>query len=314
MTTPLIELQAVSKTFRSNWTFRPLHAVADLSLAVMPGEVYGLIGRNGSGKTTTFKMLVGLLRPTKGKVLWNGTPLSEPSQRQTIGFSPEQPYFYDYLTVFETLNFYGQLYGMPTRARHKRIDELLASFHLEPKRKARMRTLSKGNMQRVAVAQAIMHRPRLAILDEPMSGLDPAGRKEIRDMIGQLKNDETTVLFSSHVLSDAEAVCDRVAILMQGALQEVVTIDTANQPPEGFKIVAMTSGDGPLRQLQAAGLTARPLPPDRVEVSVREQAQIFDAIAALQGLGAGVESVNPVHQSLEDRFLHYVPKDGSASD
>jgi ABC-2 type transport system ATP-binding protein len=314
MSHPVLELVEVTKWYRSNWTLRTIHAVDELSLAMDQGEVYGLIGHNGAGKTTTFKLLVGLLRPTRGSLLWDGRRLDWNSRREGIGFSPEQPYFYDYLTVGETLEFYGQLYGMSAGARRERIKQLVDNFRIGHKLKAPMRTLSKGTLQRVAVAQAIMHRPRLAILDEPMSGLDPAGRKEMRELITSLKLDGTTVLFSSHILSDAEALCDRVAILAGGRLREVVSLDKDVAPPVSYTMVV---AGAPPRAIEAlGGIAAEPLAggPLRWNVKLKDQIAVRAALAALQGTDATVEAVLPERPSLEQRFLRYVSNDGAQAD
>ncbi len=314
MSEAVLELIEVSKQFRSNWTFRATQAVTGLSLAMQAGEVYGLIGHNGAGKTTTFKLLVGLLRPTRGTLLWAGQRLDWNSPRTDIGFSPEQPYFYDYLTVGETLDFYAQLYGMNRSERQQRIAQLVERFRIGHKLKAPMRTLSKGTLQRVAVAQAILHRPRLAILDEPMSGLDPAGRKEMRELITALKSDGTTVLFSSHILSDAEALCDRVAILAAGRLREVVNLATDVAPPLSYTmVIAGASG----LTLEALGRIATEPPaggPPRWSVRLRDQIAVRSALAALQGTDAAVEAVLPERPSLEQRFLRYANGNGTPAD
>lgn len=299
------ELINVTKHFRSNWTFRSTCAVDDLSFAIEEGEVLGLIGHNGAGKTTTFKLLLGLLRPTAGTLRWEGRPLEWHYPRQGIGFSPEQPYFYDYLTVSETLNFYGQLYGLDTATRRTRIDELVERFRIGHKLNVPMRTLSKGTLQRVAVAQAIMHRPRLAILDEPMSGLDPVGRKEMRELIASLKLSGTTVLFSSHILSDAEALCDRVAILASGRLEEVVDLHTTVALPISY---ALTVVGAPCRLLETLGRLATEPPsggPDRWTLRLTDRSAVHTALAEIQGTAARVEALIPERPSLEQRFLRH---------
>jgi ABC-2 type transport system ATP-binding protein len=306
MSQAVVELIGITKTFRSSWTFRSTRGVDDLSFAIAEGEVFGLIGHNGAGKTTTFKLLVGLLRPTSGILLCDGKPLAWHHARQGIGFSPEQPYFYDYLTVAETLNFYGQLYGMDGAARRARIAELAEQFCITHKVHAPMRTLSKGTLQRVAVAQAIMHRPRLVILDEPMSGLDPIGRKEMRDLIGSLRHNGTTVLFSSHILSDAEALCDRVAILAQGRLQEVVDLEKDAAPPESYALVVVGTTCRALKRL--AHMAGEPLSggPDRWTVRLKDRAAVNAVLSELQAGGLSIEAISPERPSLERRFLRYV--------
>jgi len=306
MVYPLLELVEVSKCFRSNWTWRSSRAIDGLSLAIDENEIYGLIGHNGAGKTTTFKLLVGLLRPTRGTMLWNGTPLAWDRPRQGIGFSPEQPYFYEYLTVRETLNFYGQLYGMPAGARRQRIDELIEEFRLGHKANAPMRTLSKGTLQRVAVAQAIMHRPRLAILDEPMSGLDPGGRKAMRDLILSLKRQGTTVLFSSHILSDAEALCDRVAILAEGRLREVVNLDKDGEAPLSYTLVLAVAPAASLEALRRMALEPSAGGAQRWTVKLKDEETVRAALVALQNTNARVEALLPERPSLEQRFLQSI--------
>jgi ABC-2 type transport system ATP-binding protein len=314
MSAAVLELIEVSKNFRSNWTFRSTPAVADLSLSMRAGEVYGLIGHNGAGKTTTFKLLVGLLRPTRGTLLWEGRRLDWNSPRTGIGFSPEQPYFYDYLTVGETLEFYAQLYGMNRNERRQRITQLVESFRIGHKLHAPMRTLSKGTLQRVAVAQAILHRPQLAILDEPMSGLDPSGRKEMRELIAALKREGTAVLFSSHILSDAEALCDRVAILASGRVREVVELSSDVALPSSYTmVVAGASG----RALEALGrIATEPLAggPLRWNVRLPDQGAVQSALAALHGTDAAVEAVLPERPSLEQRFMRYANGNGAQAD
>jgi len=305
MSAPVAELISVTKHFRSNWTFRRTCALDAVSFALTEGEVFGLIGHNGAGKTTTLKLVIGLLRPTSGTILWQGKRLEWHHSRQGIGFSPEQPYFYDYLTVSETLNFYGQLYGMGTTARRERIRELVDQFHIAHKLHAPMRSLSKGTLQRVAVAQAIMHQPRLAILDEPMSGLDPVGRKEMRDLIASLKDNGTTVLFSSHILSDAEALCDRVAILAQGRLQEVINLEGDSAPPEGYALIVVGTSCRALNKL--AHLAGEPLSggPTHWTVKLKDRATVNAVLAELHSSGLDVEAILPERLSLERRFLRY---------
>jgi ABC-2 type transport system ATP-binding protein len=306
MSRAVLELVSISKYFRSHWTFRKIRAIDGLSLAVEEGQIFGVIGHNGAGKTTTFKLLVGLLRPSSGAVLWDGMPLNGHRQRRAFGFSPEHPYFYDYLTVTETLNFYGQLYGMNASERRARITELVEEFQLGHKRDAPMRTLSKGTLQRVAVAQAIMHRPRLAILDEPMSGLDPAGRKHMRDLILSLKQYGTTVLFSSHILSDAEALCDRVAILAAGRLGEVIDLDRDAAVPSAYTLIF---AGAPGRILEMVGRMATgPLTggPHRWTARFTDRATVQAALAELQRSNASVEALVPERASLEQRFLQYM--------
>ncbi|MGH7790458.1 MAG: ABC transporter ATP-binding protein, partial [Candidatus Binatia bacterium] len=246
--TAVLELQSLKKDFRHNWTMRRYTALAGLDLAVTEGEILGLIGPNGAGKTTTFKCVLGLLRPTAGTVRFRGQPLL-PAARATIGFLPEQPYFYDYLTVHEMLTMYGHLYGLHGAALRGRVDEVIELVQLGHKRRAALRSLSKGTLQRVGIAQAILNHPELLILDEPMSGLDPTGRAFIRELIRSLHRSGATVIFSSHILSDAEVLCDRVAVLTQGRLREVIDL-RAGSGPEVYQLTVGAIGPETLAGLE----------------------------------------------------------------
>ncbi len=221
---PILDIDRLTKYFRHQWTFRPFCAVGDLTFAVREREIFGLIGHNGAGKTTTFKLLLGLLRPTRGHAHFLEKPCASPWARRQIGFLPEHPYFYDYLSVRETLDFYARLSGLTRTDSRQRINELAERLRFTAKLNAPIRSLSKGTLQRVGIAQAIVHRPLLVILDEPMSGLDPGGRKEMRELICSLKSHGSTVIFSSHILPDAETLCDRVGILVNGQLREVIDL------------------------------------------------------------------------------------------
>ncbi len=310
MAPPLLALVDVTKWFRSNWTFRRMPALERLSLEIHEGEVFGLIGHNGAGKTTTFKLLVGLLRPSAGEIRWDGRPLRWQEPRQGIGFSPEQPYFYEYLTVRETLSLYARLYGMSAADRRQRIDAVTAQLGIDRKMDARMRTLSKGTLQRVAVAQAILPRPRFVILDEPMSGLDPSGRKEMRDLILSLKADGTTVLFSSHILSDAELLCDRVAVLAGGRLREVVDLRAPTTEQTGYTLVLREVPAAVLETLgRVAGVPPVGAPaggPERWSVALPDRGAVLAALTALNGSTGAIEALVPQRPSLEQRFLRSV--------
>ena len=297
----ILEARRLTKYFRNQWTFRRIYTLNGLDLEIEEGEIFGLIGHNGAGKTTTFKLLLGLLRPSHGTVAFCGAPL-DPGARRAIGFLPEQPYFYDHLTVEETLDFYARLYGLRGAARRQRVADVLEQVQLSVKRRASLRTLSKGMLQRLGIAQAIVNRPRLVILDEPMSGLDPAGRFHMRELIRSLQRDGATVIFSSHVLPDTEALCDRVGILAQGRLLDVVPL-RQDADPEAY---VMNVRGVPARTLEALErIAARP--PTRnggnwllhlpSPIAVRSA---LDVVCADDGI---VESLTPVHPSLEERFL-----------
>jgi ABC-2 type transport system ATP-binding protein len=305
----LLEVRGLTKDVRHGWTMRRTRILDGLDLAIADGEVFGLIGHNGAGKTTTFKLLLGFLRPTSGDIRFDGRAL-DTAARAAIGFLPEQPYFYDHLTVEETLGFYAELHGLARADRRQRVDEVLAQVHLEPKRRARLRTLSKGTLQRVGVAQAILNRPRLLILDEPMSGLDPAGRHHMRELIRSLGRAGTTIIFSSHVLPDAEALCDRVGILAHGRLRDVVTMHRDADPAAYLLAVRRVTGDT-LAELTRIAATAPIADGDEWRVRLSNPEAVRAALDAVHRARGAVESLTPVRASLEERFLAHVQDDGS---
>src|SRR3989442_5033591 len=201
------------------WRKRPKRALDGLNLCVERGEIFGLLGPNGAGKTTTLKVLLRLIFPSSGTARILGKDIADVSVHHRIGYLPEQPYFYDHLTAEEVLNFAGELFGLPASERRRRVASLLERVGLEESRNVPLRKFSKGMLQRVGIAKALINDPELVFLDEPMSGLDPLGRREVRDLILELKAAGKTVFFSTHILSDAETLCDRVAILNRGRLQ-----------------------------------------------------------------------------------------------
>src|SRR5438874_1066051 len=223
---PVVRVEALGKDFRHPWTLRVHTAVHALSFDVPAGEVFGLLGPNGAGKTTTLKMLLGLLPATRGRAWLLGEPAGTPSSRRRIGFLPENPYFYDHLTALEFLEYSGELAGLPRREARREAAELLERTGVGSAARVRLRKFSKGMLQRVGLAHALMGRPRLLFLDEPMSGLDPIGRREVVELVREKKAEGTTVIFSSHILHDVEVLCDRVAILRAGRLVAPGTLDS----------------------------------------------------------------------------------------
>ena len=305
----LLDIEHLTKDFRHQWTFRSFRAVSDINLSLREGEIFGLIGHNGAGKTTTFKLLLGFLRPTSGRATFRGRPSSTPWARAQIGFLAEQAYFYDHLSVRETLQFYGGLYGMSRSERDARIAELAERLLLTPKLDTPVRSLSKGNLQRVGIAQSILHRPRLVILDEPMSGLDPVGRKDMRDLIHALKEDGTTVIFSSHILPDAEKLCDRVGILVRGTIKEIIDLQQIHgDDPIGFRLGISGLDPQILRPLgevsEERGRSAA-----TVTLKVGDRQQVRQALDLIQARGGQIESLVPITPSLEERFLDFMKED-----
>src|ERR1700724_572833 len=217
-----IEILGLEKTYMVGfWRKRPKRALQPLHLSVEEGEIFGFLGPNGAGKTTTLKLLMGLVFPTAGTARILGMDIDDPRMKSQIGFLPEQPYFYDHLRARELLNYYGQLSGVPAKGRSARVEQMLARVGLSDSAGVQLRKFSEGMLQRVGLAQAILHDPKLVFLDEPMSGLDPMGRREVRDLIQQLRHEGKTVFFSTHILSDAEALCDGVGVIHQGELRGV---------------------------------------------------------------------------------------------
>src|SRR5215467_11689918 len=236
MTNPAVAVHGLTKIFPVPFhPTRGVVAVKDLTLRIEPGEVYGLLGPNGSGKSTTLKIILGLVSPTRGRTEIFGRDSRLVESRVAVGFLPESPYFYKYLTGEETLRFFGRLCGLRGARLRERINELLDLVGLTKARRQRLGTYSKGMLQRIGLAQALIHYPRLLVLDEPTAGVDPAGSREIRDLICDLRNRGITVLLSSHLLAQAQEICDRVGILAdgilvrEGHLQELIAIENQTE-------------------------------------------------------------------------------------
>jgi len=230
-TTPAVEIRSLVKDFKTSFRRKPLRAVDDVSLRIMPGEVYGLIGPNGSGKSTTMKALLGLVAPTSGHCAIFGKDSLKVDSRNDVGFLPENPYFYKHLSGGETLRFYGKLCGLGGRKLRERVGELLQLVDLTGARDRRVGGYSKGMLQRVGLAQALIQEPRLVILDEPTAGVDPVGSRQIRDLILTLRERGITVFLCSHLLEQVQEVCDHVGIIFQGKmiregrLEELIAIE-----------------------------------------------------------------------------------------
>lgn len=221
MSNSILKIENLSKTFRSHWVYKPIRAVHDVSLEIEHGESFGFLGSNGAGKTTTIKCILGLIHKTQGEIYFKGKKLNLATQHQEIGFLPEQPYFYEHLSVFETLDFFARLYGLKGTERKKRVLATLERVGLSRRLKTNVRALSKGLQQRLGFAQAIINEPELLLLDEPFSGLDPIGRKEMRNMINELHDKGTTIFMSSHILPDVEDLCDRISIMKNGSIKKI---------------------------------------------------------------------------------------------
>lgn len=288
------------------WRKRPRRVLHELDLTVETGEVFGLLGPNGAGKSTTLKILLRLIFPTSGTARILGRPLHDMGMHARIGFLPENPYFYDHLTPTEFLNYTAQLFGMPADDRRRRVASLIERVGLSEARDVPMRKFSKGMVQRLGVAQALINDPELVILDEPMSGLDPLGRREVRDIILGLREEGKTVLFSTHILPDAESLCDRVAILDRGRLQgcgelrEILGLEAAATE------VSLDKPRAELLREVGAHTSSVVRTGDRVRLVVPKEEDVRKVLDAALRHGAKVVSVNPVKASLEDYFLSRV--------
>jgi len=298
-----LEIENLRKSFRVGFLGRTRRVALDgLSLRMFRGEILGYLGPNGSGKTTTLKVLMGLVSADGGTARILGKPLEDRSWRHRIGFLPENPYFYDYLTPAEYLDYVGRLFGLPAAARRERARQVVHRVGLEGSFTVPMRRFSKGMLQRVGIAQALINDPEIVFLDEPMSGLDPIGRHMVRDVILDLKRQGRTVFFSTHILPDAEALCDRVALLREGHLLKVGRLDEIlGQQISHFEVL-LSGGDGPDPAALTKGILARQRLGERWRLEVEESA-LTPVLEAATRAGSRILSVVPVRQSLEDFFF-----------
>lgn len=306
-TESILQTEGLTKTFKVGFWGRHVTVLEGLNLSVQRGEVFGFLGPNGAGKTTTIKILMGLIYPTGGRATVLGRPVGDSRAKTRIGFLPESPYFYDYLTAVEFLQFYGHLFSLRGAALENRVTELLDLVGMSHARHMQLRKFSKGMLQRVGIAQALINDPELIVLDEPMSGLDPVGRKEIRDLILRLKERGKTIFFSSHILYDAELLCDRVAIILKGRMV------ACGQVSELVGQGATQSVEMVVEGLSSEGLEhLRPLTEklliqgSQVLLVLRNQQQVGNALEIVRVAKGVVVSVTPQKGSLEDLFIREV--------
>jgi ABC-2 type transport system ATP-binding protein len=300
----IIEIEGLTKDFQVGfWKKHPVRALDNLNLNVEKGEVFGFLGPNGAGKTTTLKLLMDLIRPTSGSARILGEAVGSVSMRQRIGFLPENPYFYDYLTAEELLLYIGKLFGMSQPALGSKVRTLLENVGLQDARRTQLRKFSKGMIQRIGLAQAIINDPEVIFLDEPMSGLDPLGRRDVRQTILGLKRNGVTVFFSSHILPDVEALCDRVAILNRGHLQQVGALhEILNVKIEAHEIVLAGITAETSSGLKSLCDEITPMG-ERVQLRAANPQQVEAIISYALAHGVGLVSVNPIRPSLEDHFF-----------
>jgi len=295
--------RGLSKHYVHPWTQRATRGLEDLDLDVGRGEVLGLLGPNGAGKTTTLKILTGLLKATRGRAWLLGEPVESTASRRDLGFLPEQPYFYDYLNGIEYLELAAQLSGLPAATALDRARHWLGRVGLGERPRLKLRKYSKGMLQRLGLAAALVHDPRLLILDEPMSGLDPFGRRDVRDLITEQRERGVTVLFSSHILPDVEMLCDRVAILIGGRLTRVATVGELVE--DGPQAVEIRCAPGALLEVPRhwAGLVSRTQRADESVFRLEDEAQLADVLGWLLQAGVPVRAVTPLRPTLESLFM-----------
>ena len=308
-----LEMQNLTKDYTVGfWRKRPVRALHDLSLQVGMGESFGFLGPNGAGKTTTLKILMRLIYPTVGSARILGAPLDDMQMRARIGYLPEQPYFYDYLTARELLVYCAKLFGMNKADTLKRTDELLKRVGLFEAADKQLRKYSKGMLQRAGLAQALINDPDVLFLDEPMSGLDPLGRREVRDLIASLRDQGKTVFFSSHVLSDVEALCDRVAIMNKGCLIESGKLsDILKSRTNELEAIVIGVHEAALQELQTFAMHITPTP-EGAHVRLASDKEIEHVLSIVHRAGGRLVSINPVRESLEDLFLREVSENTQA--
>jgi ABC-2 type transport system ATP-binding protein len=300
---PAIRTEGLAKAYRHPWTGRRVQGLHPIDLEVARGEVMGYLGPNGAGKTTTLKLLAGLLKPSAGQAWILGESIDRVTSRRSLGFLPEQPYFYEYLHGIEYLELAGRLSGLAAQDAHARARRWLGRVGLGERPHLRLRKYSKGMLQRLGLAAALIHEPRLLILDEPMSGLDPFGRRDVRDLILEQRDRGVTVLFSSHIIPDVEVLCDRVAIILEGKLSRVATVG---------ELVSDTRQRVEIRCTRAAGLVVAPElsetltrvdRPTETAFQLDDDARLNEVLAWLLRCGAEIRAVTPQRASLEQLFL-----------
>lgn len=308
---PVVEITNLVKDYEVGfWRKRRVRALDSLSLSVNKGEIFGFLGANGAGKTTTLKLLMRLIFPTSGAARILDHDIADVSMHHRIGYLPENPYFYDYLTAREFLDYCGEIFGLSKSDRQKRAAELLGRVHLDEKKwDTQLRKFSKGMLQRVGLAQSLVNDPEVVFLDEPMSGLDPVGRREVRDLIASLRHEGKTVFMCSHILSDIEVLCDRVAILKRGRLAHVGSLaelrGQAGQSNLIEVIATATNVDVLSRHLPETSEIQVTATASGIRITVPDESAVDSVIAALRKAGGKLVSVQPVRQSLEELFLDH---------
>ena len=305
----VIEINNLTKDYETGFLFKKrVRALDDLTLNVKGGQIFGFLGGNGAGKTTAIKLLMSLMFPTSGSAKVLGRDISDVQMHTRIGYCPENPYFYDYLTAQELLDYFGRLFGQDAATRKAKTAELLTAVGLQEKDwKRQLRKFSKGMLQRVGLAQSLINSPEIVFMDEPMSGLDPVGRREIRELIAGLRDKGTTVFMSTHILSDIEALCDEVAILRNGKLAasgNLVDLLAADDASRSLEIsVQSITADAIRERIEfIAGATILPKP-NGANIQILDETDIDAVLAITREAGGQLTSIQPVKQSLEELFI-----------
>jgi ABC-2 type transport system ATP-binding protein len=310
MANPAIEINGLTKDYPVGfWRKKMRRSLDHLNLRVEEGESFGFLGPNGAGKTTTMKLLMGLIFPTAGTARVRGRSIGDVLMHREIGYMPEQPYFYDYLTARELLAYFARFFGYGAAERNERVTRFLELVGLGTAADVQLRKFSKGMLQRVGIAQAILHDPQVVFLDEPMSGLDPVGRREVRDIILDLKRQGRTIFFSTHILSDAEMLCDRVGVLVEGKLRGVGSPgEIVSMEVQGMEVFF----ELPREQTLPPNILARAKNiGNRYRIEVAEE-ELYPMMEQLRGCEARILSVAPLRPSLEDYFFNLVGRKKSS--
>ena len=291
------------------WRPRPYRALDRLTLEVRTGEVFGFLGPNGAGKTTTLKLLMQLVFPTSGRAEILGRPVGDVAVRRRIGYLAENPYFYDYLTAEELLRYFAGLFGFSAADARARAARFLDEVGIGAERRLQLRKFSKGMLQRVGIAQALINEPEVVFLDEPMSGLDPLGRREVRALVLRLRDEGRTIFFSSHILADAEALCSRVAIVAGGRLTAAGLLgDMLAFDVRGWELVVSQVTPALLERVRADIRRATPIAEGRYALEIAPDMPPERVLANLTAAGAQLVSLNPMRETLEDLFVRQVEK------
>lgn len=308
-----LTIEGLTKTYRDPMTLRPFTAVSDVTFELRRGEIFGLLGPNGAGKTTTIKLVLGLARPTLGRVRLDGRDPRDPASRRRLGYLPENPCFYDHLNAAEYLGLVGDLFGLDPAVRRRRGAALLERLGLASHAKKPLRKYSKGMTQRLGLAQALLNEPTLLVLDEPMSGLDPIGRAEVKQILREERSRGVTILLSSHVLAETESLCDRVGILQSGRLLEVGAIpDLVRTGVREWEVMVDGVSEEVAAALREAGHEVEPAG-SRTVIRVAEGSALQEILARLTRQGLFVHAVEPRRETLEEHFVRALRGSGEGA-